>query len=290
MEYCKFNNGVRMSMVGLGTYGLPNKDMKNILSSAFDLGYNRIDTAWKYNNEKTIGVALKELGIPRDEVFIISKLHLNDLYLNIKGHRIPYLHIPTKTIKKSFEQSCKRLKTDYLDLYILHWPFPNYEYMWEEVSKIYEEGRVRAIGVTYFTEKHLDNLKRVSDIIPAYNQIELSPYNTNKELIPYCQNRGIHVEGYSTFGVGRTNVNADVDLLKNPVILDIANKYEKSSNQIILRWVVQQSVSVIPRSKNSKHQKENIEIFDFELSDTEMQAIDTLNQGKYAWFNPYKGL
>ena len=178
-----------------------------------------------------------------------------------------------------------KLQTDYLDLYLIHWPFLNYEHLWEEVAKIYEKGLVKAIGVCSFEPEHLERLKQVSGIIPAVNQFEISPFNTRKPLIEYCKNNSIQVEAFSAFGVGR---NKDVvpDIMSDKTLAEIAKVHDKTIAQVILRWLVQQDIIVIPRSKNPARQKENISVFDFELSDEEMGIIDGMNMNHFVYGNP----
>lgn len=290
MEYVTLNNGIKMPMVGLGTANLPVTEMKEIIRMAYELGYKKFDTAWLYKNEQSIGDAIKELGIPRNEVFITTKLNNHDLYTwNVFG-KTKELSIKSKSVRKAFLNSCKRLHVDYIDLYLIHWPYPNFLYLWEEIEKLYKDGLVKAIGVSSFLPPHLEKLKAVSDIVPAVNQFEINPLNTNKECIAYCKENGIHVEAYATFGTSRKNEVASKDIIQSDVVSQIAISHGKTASQIVLKWAVQQGISVIPRSKSKQHLSENLGIFDFELSESEMSQIDNMNRNMYSRFDPHATL
>lgn len=285
MEFKTLNNGTNIPMVGLGTHMIPNNQMTKVIATAYEVGYRKIDTAWLYGNEEFIGKALKENDIPREELFITSKLHINNLYFRGYHSRFPNFRI--RSVRRAFEGSCKRLGTDYLDLYLIHWPFRGYEKMWDELVKLHEEGRIRAIGVSSFLPKHLESLQQHSGIIPAVNQFELNPINSQVEDTEYNQNKGIHVEAYASFGTSRANETASNAILGNEIILEIAANHQKTPSQIVLRWTVQRGVSVIPRSRSREHLAENLDIFDFELSEEEMSAVYAINQNKYSRGNPH---
>lgn len=285
MEYITLNNGAKMPMVGLGTHKLPNEQLNNIIPLAYELGYRKFDTAWLYENEQYIGNALKTNNIPREQIFLTSKLHNDNLYLGGYHRRIPNLRI--RSVRKAFENSCKKLGTDYLDLYLIHWPFDGFEKMWEDVVKLYEDRRIRAIGVSSFLPKHLDDLLSQTSVIPAVNQFEINPRNSQTKEILYNQNKGIHVEAYASFGTTKTNETASTEILGNESILAISESHGKTPSQVILRWTTQKGVSVIPRSKSRNHLMENLNIFDFELSPEEMKSIDALNQNRYSRGNPH---
>lgn len=285
MEYITLNNGAKMPMVGLGTHKLPNEQLNNIIPLAYELGYRKFDTAWLYENEQYIGNALKTNNIPREQIFLTSKLHNDNLYLGGYHRRIPNLRI--RSVRKAFENSCKKLGTDYLDLYLIHWPFDGFEKMWEDVVKLYEDRRIRAIGVSSFLPKHLDYLLSKTSVIPAVNQFEINPRNSQTKEILYNQNKGIHVEAYASFGTTKANETASTDILGNESILAISESHGKTPSQVILRWTTQKGISVIPRSKSRNHLMENLNIFDFELSSEEMKSIDALNQNRYSRGNPH---
>lgn len=284
MEVKKLSNGVELPLVGLGTHGIPNEQLFQVIDIAYRIGYKKFDTAWLYQNEDVIGEAIRQYCIPRKELFLTSKLHINDLYF--KGYHRHIPNIRVKSVKKAFEQTCKRLGTDYIDLYLIHWPFPHFEMMWEELVMLYEAGRIRSIGVCSFLPQHIDELMKHTDIIPHVNQYEMTPINTQVPQTLSHQNRGIHTEAYSLFGTTKSNEKVSLYILENDIIKNISEHHDKTPNQVILRWAIQRGFSVIPRSKSEKHLKENLEIFDFELSKEEMDMIGSLNQDKYSRGNP----
>ena len=275
-----------MPAIGFGTAALPIDDIGNIITSAYEAGYRMFDTAWHYYNEKEIGSAFKQLNVTRKDIFITNKLHADNLFV---GGRFRRFNIPIRSVRKAFEDTLSKLQIEYLDLYLIHWPFRNYEHLWEEITKLYERGLIKSIGFCSFEPEHLERLKQVSGITPAVNQFEISPLNTRKTLIDYCKSNGIQVEAFSAFGVGR---NKDVvpDIMSDKTLAEIAKAHDKTIAQIILRWLVQQDIIVIPRSKNSQRQKENIDVFDFHLSNEEMNVIDNMNMDHFVYGNPRKTL
>ena len=286
MEYVTLNNGLKMPMVGLGTHKIPNDQMNNVISMAYELGYRKFDTAWLYQNEEFIGEALKKNSIPRDQIFITSKLHIDNLYFHRYHYSMPNLRI--RSVKKAFEASCHRLKTDYLDLYLIHWPWPDFEWMYEDALKLKEAGRIKAVGVSSFLPKHLDKLAEKSLPMPMVNQYEVNPLNSQVEETKYNQSKGVHVEAYASFGTTRATETASNEILGNADIMSIAETHGKTPSQVVMRWTVQRGISVIPRSKSRKHLEENLDIFDFALTDVEMARICALNQNRYSRGNPHK--
>lgn len=289
MEYKVLNNGVKMPMVGLGTFQIPNDEMKQVIGEAYELGYRMFDTALKYNNESAIAAALKSNGIKREEVFISTKCNADSLFWKgcHTGKR-GWLDIRNfKTIHQVILKSFDNLGMNYIDLFLVHWPWPipMAQDLYVELTKLYKEQKIRAIGVCSALPPHIDAYKDVSDVVPAVNQFEISPLNTQKQLIKYCQERGICVEAMSTFSHFR-NTETRKDIVGNDTIAPIAKRYGKSIPQIILRWLVQQGVIVIPKSSNKERLKENISIFDFDLSDDEMATIDKLDQGHFLNYKP----
>lgn len=294
MEYLTLNNGVEMPKVGLGTFLIPQENITRAIGEAYAMGYRQFDTAWRYQNETEIAKAMKANGINRGDIFITTKVNADALYyfgywygkhsiLNVRS---------LKPIRKAIEESFEHLGTDYIDLFLVHWPWPIYRKMYEELTSFYREGRIRAIGVCSCLPPHLEALKEVSDIVPAVNQFEISPLNTQKQLVKYCHERGICVEAMSTFSHFRSN-DSRKEIVENVVIKPIAEKYGKSIPQIILRWLIQQDIAVIPKTWITEHLKENISLFDFVLTDKEMFTIDSLDKGKFLNYNPYnafKGL
>jgi diketogulonate reductase-like aldo/keto reductase len=271
-DFVVLNNGIHMPIIGLGTHTIKGWKMIQTVKHAHRAGYMAYDTAWLYKNERSLRYALKWNGIKRSDVFITSKLEWKQL---VKG----------ASVEKCLNGSLKRLGTDYLDLYLVHWPKPIYYLkIWEGISNLYKAGRIKAIGVSSFTEDHLERIKEVSDIVPAVNQIELHPLNNRRELVNFCQARGIQIVAHSPFARG----SAAVELMKNPTLESIASSHNKSVAQIILRWIVQQGFVTIPRSTNPGRIKDNISVFDFALSIEEMELIDSLNQDKYFGGDPRK--
>lgn len=282
------NNGIKMPQVGLGTFLIPNEKLSTVIGKAYELGYRQFDTAWRYHNEKEIAQALKDNGIKREDVFITTKVNVDALFRFgfFYGKRRIFNIRNFKSVKSVIEESFDNLGTDYIDLFLVHWPWPIYYRMYEVLTELYKEGRIRAIGVCSCLPPHIESLKKISDVLPAVNQFELSPLNTQKQLIKYCHERGIAVEAMSTFSHFRSNETRK-EIIENEVIGAIAQKYEKTIPQIILKWLLQQNVIIIPKTWDVNHLKENISLFDFELTKEDMEIIDGLDQGKFLNYNPY---
>lgn len=288
MQHILLRNGVEMPQIGLGTFLIPNDKLTDIIGRAYALGYRQFDTAWRYFNEQHISEALRANGIKREEVFITTKVNADGLYwggYKYGLHR--YFNIRNfKSIERIIQESFDNLQTDYIDLFLIHWPWPITPRIWLELSRLYCQGRIRAIGVSNFLQPHLEALSEFSDIKPAVNQFEISPLNTQKELIAYCQQHGIAVEAMSTFSHYRS-VKPRLEILQNSTLQCIAEKYDKSVAQIVLRWLLQQNIIMIPKTWNEEHLRENISILDFELSAQDMSEIDSLDRGKFLNYNPY---
>lgn len=281
------NNGQLMPQQGLGTFLIPKDKLSDTIAKAYDLGYRKLDTAWRYYNEKEIAQALKEHHIPREKMFITTKVNADALYLGrYHGGRYRYFNIRVKSIKKAIEESFANLGFEYIDMFLVHTPWPVYPDMYEALTDLYHQGRIRSIGVSSFLPPMLESLKDVSDVVPAVNQFEVSPLNTQKQLIKYCQERNIVVEAMSTFSHFRS-VEPRKEITENAVLKEIGAKYGKSVVQVVLRWCIQQGISIIPKTWDPMHLKENIEIFDFELSGEDMLKIDSLDEGKFLNYNPY---
>jgi diketogulonate reductase-like aldo/keto reductase len=280
MLYGTLVNGVQVPLVGLGTYKISNEEMPSVLQKAFDCGYRKIDTARYYKNEEVIGRAISEIGIPRNELFITTKMDVEYLYKSISffGRR-KKLPIRRQSLRSALFQQLERLRTDYVDMYMLHAAIPRYYKYWgESVKKLYKEGYVKSIGVCSFSIRDFELYDAELHDLPMINQIEVSPYNTNKEIISYCKGKNVQVEAFATFGTTKKNPVAAADLLENEIINNISKRHGKTPSQVILRWVLEQGISVIPKAKSEKHLFENINVFDFELSADEMRLIDTLNE------------
>lgn len=287
MKVYKLNNGIEMPAIGLGTFLLPNERMTEIIGEAYRLGYRKFDTAYKYGNERAISKALKENGIRREDVFITTKISGDDMYLWRYFCRKSFLNIRNFTsVKQSIMKSFCELETDYIDLFLIHMPFPNFLRQWEELDKLYQKGRIRAIGVSSFLPPHLEALREVSDTIPVLNQFEISPLNTQKKLIAYCLDQGIVPEAMSTFSHWRS-WEPRKEIIEDEGILSIAKKYGKSPVQIICKWMIDQGISIIPKTNNPKYLAENINILDIELTQEEKTYIDSMDGGKFLNYNPY---
>lgn len=281
------NNGVEMPQLGLGTFLIPKEKVVETIGAAFSLGYRQFDTAWRYHNENEIGIALKKFKIPREDVFVTTKVNADALYFpRYHGGPLKFLNIRIKSIRRAVEESFKNLGFDYIDLFLVHTPWPMYPQMYEVLSDFYRQGRIRAIGVSSFLPPMIESLNEVSDIIPAVNQFEISPLNTQKPLIKWCQERKIAVEAMSTFSHFRSNEPRS-EIINNLNLKEIAEAHGKTVVQVVLRWMLQQDIILIPKTWNYEHLKENIEIYDFKLSDVEIKKIDTLDKGRFINYNPY---
>lgn len=282
------NNGVKMPKIGLGTFLIPQERFTITVKEAYRLGYRQYDTAWRYHNERILSDSFIKEGIKREDVFITTKLNARGLYWHdYKYGRHAIFNIRNfKSISKLVQESFDNLQTDYVDLFLIHWPYPMMLDMWECLEKLYKAGRIRAIGVSNFLIPHLQYLMDNSDVVPAVNQFEISPLNTQKELIKFCQSKGIAVEAMSTFSHYRS-VEPRQEIINNPTILPIAKKHGKSVVQIVLRWLYQQDIIVIPKTTIPAFLAENIDIEDFSLTDEEMAIIDSLDKGHFLNYIPY---
>ncbi|MCX8106669.1 MAG: aldo/keto reductase [Ignavibacterium album] len=261
---CRLNNGYEMPYFGLGVYkAAPGKETIEAVSYALEIGYRLIDTAAVYGNEKEVGIAVRQSGIPREEIFITTKLWNDD-----HGY---------ESALKAFDESLKRLNLDYVDLYLIHWPVPRLRKdSWKALEKIYSEGRCKAIGVSNYMIKHLEEMRDYAEIIPAVNQVEFSPFLYQKELLEYCKSKNIEVEAYSPL--------ARMKKKNNPVVNSIARKYNKTHAQILIRWCLEHKLISIPKSSNKKRIKENADVFDFSLNDDDKKQLNSLNENfRVSW-------
>ena len=247
-----------MPLLGLGVYKLPDDvQAEAAITSAISAGYRMIDTASVYKNEESVGRAIARCGVPRKDLFITSKIWNTAQRLG--------------DVQGAFSRSLDRLKLSYVDLCLIHWPVPGcYLSTWKELEKILESGRALSIGVSNFDIRHLEELRKISGIIPAVNQIECHPLWNRSELVHYCQERGIAVQAYAPLARG---VYAEREVLTR-----IGQKYHKTAAQIGLRWLIQRQIAVIPKSSQSGRIRNNIDVFDFSLTEIEMKTIDTLDE------------
>lgn len=288
MPFVTLNNGFEIPILGFGTAFIDKKMLDSIINCAINNEFRFFDTAWKYKNEKNLGHILRKSGLKREDYYISTKISADSLYLQPfqYGKRGIFNIRNFKSIKKAIHESFKNLDTEYIDIFFIHWPWPMYLQMYETLTEYYHDGKIKAIGVCHFTEDHLNSLKEISDVIPAVNQIELSPLNTQKNLVEFCKSRGIIVQAVSTFSHYRSN-EPRMEIINNRLLKNIASRYNKSVVQIVLKWLTQQNIIATVKSQNSQHIKENISIFDFELSKEEMDIIDSLDQGTCLNYNPY---
>lgn len=257
----KLNNGVDIPQIGLGVYKMQDKEeFKKAIKWALDAGYRHIDTAAYYGNEEWLGEAIRESGIAREDLFITSKLWNAD-----HGY---------EEAKAAFEKTMSRLNLEYLDMYLIHWPSDNYVESWKAMEEIQKSGRVRTIGVSNFQIHHLEDLMSKTEIVPAVNQIETHPYFQQDELLNYMKEHKIAHEAWGPLGQGKSGL-LDEEILKN-----IAQKYNKSTAQVVIRWHIQRNTIVFPKSVHQERLQQNIDVFDFELSDEDMNEIKKLETGK----------
>ena len=257
-KFMLLSNGVKIPSIGFGTYKSgDDEETAKIIKNALNLGYKMIDTASFYNNEVGIGNGIKESGIDRKDIFIVTKLWNDD-------------HGYDNTIE-AFNKSLNNLQVDYIDLYLIHWPNKLNAETWRAFEHLYETGKVKAIGVCNFKVEHLEELKKTAKIMPMVNQVEIHPFSTKNNIINYCKDNNIKVVAWSPISRGR--------VLSNDLMIDLSQKYKKSIVQIVLRWHMQKGVIPIPKSSNENRIKENIDILDFEISSEDMKAIDSLDEG-----------
>ncbi len=254
------HNKIEMPYLGLGTYQADNdKEVVDAVKFALDIGYRHIDTASVYKNEKGVGKGILQSDVAREDIFVTSKVWNTD-----QGY---------ESTLKAFEASLDRLGLDYLDLYLVHWPVSGkYKETWRALEKLYKNERIRAIGTSNFMQHHLEDLLKDADIVPMVNQMEFHPYLVQQSLIDYCEAKKIQYESWSPFLQGEL---FDLEITKG-----IEKKYAKTAAQVILRWNLQKGVIAIPKSVHKNRIQQNADIFDFELTDGEIDYLDTLDQGK----------
>lgn len=260
------NNGVEMPTLGFGVFQIPDpKECKQAVLDALASGYRLIDTAAAYQNEAAVGEAIKESGIAREEIFITSKLWVSDFTY--------------ERAKAGIERSLELLGVDYLDLYLLHQPYGDVMGAWRALEEAYQAGKIKAIGVSNFYADQLRNLELTMNIKPAVNQIEVNPWFQQTSEVEFAQAEDILVEAWAPFAEGKHNIFTDETIKK------IGEKYGKSNGQVILRWLLQRGITVIPKSVHKNRMEENIDVFDFELTPAEMQLMASLDKNESQFFN-----
>lgn len=266
MQTVTLNNGVQMPLLGFGVFQISDlEECERSVLEAIKAGYRLIDTAAGYGNEEAVGRAIQRSGVPREELFITTKLWVSDAgYENARA---------------AFERSMKRLQLDVLDLYLIHQPFGDVYGSWRAMEELYQEGRVRAIGVSNFHPDRIMDFILHHKVVPAVNQIETNPFLQQIETQAFLQENGVQIESWGPFAEGRNNI------FQNELLNTLAGKYQRSVAQIILRWLTQRGVVAIPKSTHKERIVENINIFDFELSTEDMAAIASLDRKTSSFFD-----
>ena len=268
MEYVTLNNGVKMPMEGFGVFQVPEAAVcEQAVSDALAVGYRLIDTAAAYFNEEAVGAAIQKSGIAREELFLTTKLWIQDA-----GY---------ESAKRAFQVSLDKLGTDYIDLYLIHQPMNDYYGAWRAMEEMYEEGRIRAIGVCNFYPDRLTDLCLNAKVIPAVNQVELHPFFAQASALENMKAFGVQPEAWGPMAEGKHGI------FTHPVLTEIGAKYGKSAAQTALRWNVQRGVVIIPKSTHRERMEENFNIWDFSLSDEDMAAIRQLDEGESLFFSHY---
>lgn len=265
----ELNSGHRIPQLGFGVFRVPPAETERLVTEALELGYRHLDTATVYRNEKGVGRAIRASGIPREELFVTTKL-FND-------------HQGAKKAPAAFASSLAALGLDYVDLYLIHWPAPKFDLYvesWHVLEKIQRSGSARSIGVSNFLPHHLERLLARAEVVPAVNQIELHPILQQSSVVDFCLERGIAIEAWSPLGAGQ------LPLFTVPPVVDAATAHDRTPAQILLRWHVQRGNIVFPKSSSVERMRENMAIFDFALSDDEMAAITGLERGGRVGFHP----
>ncbi|NOU76990.1 aldo/keto reductase [Paenibacillus sp. LMG 31458] len=266
MQKVILNNGVEMPILGFGVFQIADQnECEQSVYDAIMAGYRLIDTAASYLNEEAVGRAIKRSGVAREELFITTKLWVQDA-----GY---------ERTKNAFRKSLERLQLDYLDLYLIHQPFGDVHGSWRAMEELYREGKVRAIGVSNFHEDRLIDLIIHNEVVPAVNQVETHPFNQQIENAKFMKESNVQIESWAPFAEGKNN------LFQNELLVSIAEKYNKSVAQVVLRWLTQREVVVIPKSVRKERISENFNIFDFELSQEDMESMTTLDTKQSLFFS-----
>lgn len=265
MEHITLNNGVKMPLLGYGVYQIPKEECEACVIDAINAGYRLIDTAQSYFNEEAVGNAIEKCGVPREELFITTKVWISNYGYD--------------KARESVLNSMKKLKVDYIDLVLLHQPFADYYGAYHALEDLYKEGKLRAIGVSNFYPDRLSDICAFNEITPQVNQVETNPFNQQIEAQENMIKNNVQIEAWAPFGEGRN------DMFNNPVLKKIADKYQKSVAQVILRWLTQRGVVALAKSVNPNRMQENFTIFDFKLSDDDMNTIKELDTKNSLFFN-----
>jgi len=266
MENVVFKNGVEMPIIGFGVYQIPDHDeCKRCVMDALDVGYRAIDTAASYQNEEAVGEAIRESRINREDIFVTSKLWISDM-----GY---------EATKEAVDVSLNKLQLDYLDLYLIHQPYGDVHGSWRALEKLYKQGTIKAIGISNFHPDRVMDLIVNNEVVPVVNQIETHPFYQRFEDQQFLEENNIQIESWAPFAEGKN------DTFNNDLLVSIGEKYNKSAAQVVLRWLTQRGVVVIPKSIHKERMIENLDIFDFELSDEDMESIKSLDTGESQFFS-----
>lgn len=267
MEYVTLSNGIKMPILGYGVYQVTKDECERCVLDALKAGYRSLDTAQSYFNEEEVGAAIEKSGVPREDIFLTTKVWVE--------------HYGYDACKRSVEESLKKLKTDYIDLMLLHQPFSDYYGAWRALEDLYEEGVIRAIGVSNFYPDRLVDIASFARIAPMVNQVETHPHNQQTEAKKWMDKYQIQHEAWAPFGEGRNG------LFDDSTLAEIGAKYGKTTAQVILRWHIQRNTVVIPKSTRYERMVQNIDVFDFSLTDEDMAKIATLDKEQSSFFSHY---
>lgn len=263
MDFVKLNTGAKIPALGFGTYQIPPLGIaERAVSEALKIGYRHVDTAAIYYNEGDVGKAIRKSGLTREEIFVTTKLWNSD----------------HSDIGKAIDKSLKNLGLEYVDLYLMHWPMKTRNDSWKAMGKLVDEGKCRAVGVSNFTASHLKELLSKTGVIPAVNQVEFSPFLYQKELMEFCDSKGICVEAYSPLTRGKR--------LKDKRLIEVAGKLGKTVPQVLIRWCLEKGLVVLPKSKTKARIQENFDVFDFSLGKKAMETLDSLNENAHYCWDP----
>lgn len=265
MEYVTLSNGIMMPILGYGVYQVTKEECERCVLDALKAGYRSLDTAQSYYNEEEVGSAIIKSGIPREEIFLTSKVWIE--------------HYGYEQCRKSVEESMKKLETNYIDLMLLHQPFSDYYGAWRALEELYEEGKLRAIGISNFYPDRMIDLISFNRIPPMVNQVETHPYNQQIQAKEYMDKYGVQIEAWAPFGEGRGG------LFEDAVLREIGAKYKKTTAQVMIRWHIQRGVVVIPKSVHYQRMVENINVFDFALDAEDMEKIAVLDKMESSFFS-----
>ena len=265
MEYTTLSNGVKMPVLGYGVYQVTREECERCVLDALEVGYRAIDTAQSYFNEEQVGSAIEKSGVPREDIFLTTKVWIE--------------HYGYEQAKASVLESMEKLRTDYLDLVLLHQPFADYYGAYRALEELYEAGKLRAIGVSNFYPDRLVDIASFARIRPMVNQVETHPLNQQADAKQWMDKYGVQIEAWAPFGEGRGS------LFTHPVLTEIGAKYGKTAAQVMLRWHLQRGVVVIPKSTHRERMRENLDVFDFTLTPEDMAAIAALDQKQSAFFS-----